>query len=399
MDLRYFLNKIKDVRFTDMVSFFPFLFASAMKPFAGSRYSESWIVCEEPGEARDNGFWFFKYLTENHPEIDSYYAIRQDSADYAKVSELGKTIRYGSFRHWLAYLACRYNISSQKGGKPNAAMCSFLELNNLIHVDNVFLQHGITVNDARWLYADRSRFRFFITGTRPETEYINERFGYAENVVQYEGFPRFDSLHDFEVVKNRILIMPSWRAWFHEKSSQVEKEDANFEISDYLRAWGSLLQSRRLLDLVQTYDLEVVFYPHRNMQPYLHCFKDIPPEIILASDKEYDIQDLLKTSEMMITDFSSVFFDMVYMKKPVVFYQFDEQKFRQQQYGQGYFDYHNNAFGKTFDREEDVLEELEAIVRNHYEVSAQYLEAHRKTFEKYDQENSKRIVQLLIQNR
>ena len=179
----------------------------------------------------------------------------------------------------------------------------------------------------------------------------------------------------------------------------MEKEDANFEISDYLRAWGSLLQSRRLLDLVQTYDLEVVFYPHRNMQPYLHCFKDIPPEIILASDKEYDIQDLLKTSEMMITDFSSVFFDMVYMKKPVVFYQFDEQKFRQQQYGQGYFDYHNNAFGKTFDREEDVLEELEAIVRNHYEVSAQYLEAHRKTFEKYDQENSKRIVQLLIQNR
>ena len=36
-----------------------------------------------------------------------------------------------------------------------------------------------------------------------------------------------------------------------------------------------------------------------------------------------DINDLYILSDVIITDYSSVFMDFVYMKKPVVFYQFD----------------------------------------------------------------------------
>ena len=395
MDMQYFLKKIKDVKITDLLSFFPYVLAASVKNSAGAKYRDSWLVCEDPGEARDNGYWFFKYLTEHHPEVDAYYAINKNSIDFNKVSKIGKTVKYGSFQHWLIFLSCRYNISSQKGGKPNAAVCSFLELNDRIHVDNVFLQHGITINDARWLYSDRSRFRYFITGTKPETQYINERFGYPKGVVQYEGFSRFDNLHDMQVVRNRILVMPSWRAWFHEKSAQVDKDDSNFEMSDYLKSWNGLLKSDYLQDLIERYDLEIIFYPHRNMQPYLQYFSEVPTSIQLADAAHYDVQELMKSSQMMITDYSSVFFDMVYMKKPVVFYQFDEKKFRKQQYGQGYFDYHNNAFGKAFTDAEDVLKKMEEIIRNNYEISEQFEEEHRKTFEKYDRSNSERIFQLL----
>lgn len=43
---------------------------------------------------------------------------------------------------------------------------------------------------------------------------------------------------------------------------------------------------------------------------------------------KYDVQQLLKESLLLITDYSSVFFDMMYMNKPVIFYQFDENQYR-----------------------------------------------------------------------
>ena len=45
-----------------------------------------WLICEDPLEARDNGFSFFKYLRNNYNEIDTYYAIKYKSAD----SDCGK---------------------------------------------------------------------------------------------------------------------------------------------------------------------------------------------------------------------------------------------------------------------------------------------------------------------
>jgi len=32
-----------------------------------------WLVGERPHKAQDTGFHFFRYLREQHPEIDAYY--------------------------------------------------------------------------------------------------------------------------------------------------------------------------------------------------------------------------------------------------------------------------------------------------------------------------------------
>lgn len=61
------------------------------------------------------------------------------------------------------------------------------------------------------------------------------------------------------------------------------------------------------------------------MQPYLSEFRTTCPRIRLADWKRYDIQELLKSAAVMVTDYSSVFMDMVYMRKPVLHYQFDEE--------------------------------------------------------------------------
>ena len=163
--------------------------------------------------------------------------------------------------------------------------------------------------------------------------------------------------------------------------------------------WLEILKSTRMEELIGKYQLEVIFYLHRNMQNHLHAFDKVIDQITIASWEKYDIQELLKTSSVLITDYSSVFFDMVYMKKPVIFYQFDEEKYRKYQYREGYFDYHNNFFGKTFSTCGGVMEELEKIINRNFQPSDEFIEEHQKIFKYWDNKNSERIFKMLSDNR
>ena len=44
-----------------------------------------WLVCERGVDARDNGYWFFRYLRTHYPEIKAYYLITKNSPDRERV--------------------------------------------------------------------------------------------------------------------------------------------------------------------------------------------------------------------------------------------------------------------------------------------------------------------------
>lgn len=391
-------RRVKDIKFSDLMAIFPMTLALLLRPFYKNKYRNVFLVCEEPAAARDNGYHFFKFMREKHPEQPCVYAIRKNSADRQKVLSLGTVINFGSLEHWLAYFLCKYNISTQKGGKPNDVLCIFGEQMGLFKARNVLLQHGITINNVQGLYAETSNYEYFFTAAAPETEFIKQNFGYKDGVVKMVGFPRFDALHDFKSKENRILIMPTWRSWLKLKSKSIGGEMLSISSSEYFQKWLSLLNSHELDELIEKYSLDVIFYPHWNMQAYIEDFKVTNSKITVASWQDYDVQELMKTSKMMITDYSSVFFDMVYMKKPIIFYQFDEEKFRKLHYGKGWFDYHTTTFGYWCNDFETVLNELEHIVKCNYSVSEEYLFEHKKTFTLYDNQNSERIYRILRNN-
>lgn len=393
--LSYLLDRIRDVKPSDYLSVFPMVVALLIRPLYRKRYEGTWLICEEPAEARDNGYHFFKYMCQKQPQQKCFYAIKRESVDTPKVRKLGETIEYGSIQHWLAYFLCEYNISSQKGGKPNAAMCAFMEMNGRFKPQNVFLQHGVTKDHAEWLYADKCIFKYFITTAIPEDEMIKRDYGYAEGVVQLTGFPRYDALCDFVVNKKRVLIMPTWRYWFNLKSKGGDDVSGSFENSEYLKTWLSFLNDVGLERIAEKYGLEIIFYLHRNMQSHIDAFKNVKHHIVVASWKEYDIQDLLKTSAIMITDYSSVYFDMIYMQKPILFYQFDEKEYRKYQYKEGWFDYHNNPFSIAYSEKDSLISKLEEYASRQFDVTESYKENCYRLFKYLDANNSKRVYELL----
>lgn len=393
----YMKSKIKDVKVKDLFALFPMIIALLVSPFLKNKYKNIWLICEEEKEARDNGYWFFRKMLENHPEQSCIYAINKKSVDYKNVKNLGEVVQFGSLKHWLIYFTCKYNISSQKGGKPNAAICSFIELNGWYNAHNIFLQHGVIINDLEWLYSDRSKFDMFVTSTVPERQFIIDKFGYSVDTVKLTGLPRFDNLHQQRTNKRRIVIMPTWRYWFNLKSKQKDEFDKEFKNSEYFLRWKEFLESKQLNEMISRYNLEVIFYPHRNLQSHLSEMKEsVKTQVILAGWEEYNLQELLITSALMITDYSSVFFDMIYMKKPVIFYQFDLSKFRKGQYKEGYFDYSNNPFAKSYTEIEPILGELKHYLENDFKCDDSYLEAHKMYFTYYDSNNSERVFQEIV---
>jgi hypothetical protein len=400
--MRKWLEQLKNVKGSDLIAGVKFLLmllpALCFTGYLKIQKKFFWLICEEEFEARDNGFALFKYIRQNHPDVCVYYAINPKSADYEKVRALGPVIPYGTCKHWLYYLAAEANISSQKGGKPNAAVCYALEVYGLLRNQRFFLQHGVILNDTEFLHYENTKMRLFVCGAYPEYEYVRDTFGYPKDYVQYLGLCRFDDLHRVEVNPKQIVIMPTWRNWFRMNSksgADIDSEKRDFRISEYYRRFQSLINNPRLAEYLESHDLKLVFYPHRNMQGFISYFSAESKNVIVADSSHYDLQKILRESSLMVTDYSSVSMDFAYMKKPVIYYQFDQEKFRKYQYKQGYFSYENNGFGPVYTEETRVVDAIIDSCEKHYAVEEVYIQRHHEFFVLYDENNCQRNYQAI----
>ena len=71
------------------------------------------------------------------------------------------------------------------------------------------------------------------------------------------------------------------------------------------------------------------------------------------------------------------------------------EDFRKGQYEEGYFDYQNNPFGKSYFELDDVLTELKRIIEKNYQCDDQFLKAHKEYFPYYDTNNSERVYRAI----
>lgn len=395
--MKNFIEKLRRVKLREIIDIWKLILAILPAVLLRHKDKDLWIVCEDENEARDNGYWFFKYVRENHPKQKIIYAIKKLSPDYSKIRKLGNTVEHGSFMHYVYYLASSKKVSSQKSGNPNPALFYFLEVYGILKDKRVFLQHGVIKDDLKWLYYDVTKMNRFICGAYPEYKYVSSKYGYPKGHIRYTGLCRFDGLHDNVDGKRLVLIMPTWREWIADEDYRLKEYEGTTDIpqTNYFKTWIDFIKDDTIERIAKTYNVKFIFFPHRNMQKYMNYFPSSNEYIEIADSSKYDVQKLMKSASMMLTDYSSVFFDMLYMKKPVLFYQFDYEVFRKAQYGEGYFDYSNNPFANSFRNKDEVFSEIEKIISSDFKVSKTYLAAHKEYFKLYDTDNCKRVYNVV----
>ena len=394
MSIKRDIKKIRDIDWIDFFAVVPMILAILISPIVGKKYNGIWAVSERKDEARDNGFHFFCFMRANHPEIKCVYVINKKASDYKKIVRFGNVVSWGSISHWLLYFNAKWLISSQRFS-PSSYLTIALERLGLVNPSHIFLQHGITINKPEYLLADQRKVEAFVTATPQETTFVSEALGHPAEVVWHTGFARFDALHTFHTKAGQIMVMPTWRKWLRLKSEKIADTSFSKDMDDYIRAWISVFELDSFQELIRKYELKITFIMHPNMK------KIISPDVFRTMNIDTvdlgccDLQKIMQESEAIITDYSSVFFDMVYMKKSVIFYQFDEAKFRRYHYEAGWFDYHNSSFGKWCGKPDDVAKALEAAVISGFVPSTEYLDEHKKTFYYYDTDNCQRIFERL----
>ena len=340
-------------------SFFPLPENTAMQ--------DHWIIMDRNSQADDNAEHLYRWMMKNHPEQEAYFVLNNDSYDWPRLEKEGfHLLAYNSSKHKEKLRTCSRIVSSQ----VDHYIVNYFNDNTTAHIPYVFLQHGITKDDiSRWLNG-KKRIDLLVTAAKAEYDSIagdGNRYGYTDKEVRLLGFPRHDALLEPYTTRREILIMPTWRNYLAGKiiSGNIRESNPDFMKSLYARSWSSLLRSPELHELAKRYGYTIIFYPHPNIQQYLDQF-NVPEYITLKHQQEGTIQNMFRETAVMITDYSSVAFDMAYLTKPIIYYQFDEDEFfyGEHVYQKGYFDYRRDGFGPVADTEEGVLDALGSILKN-----------------------------------
>ena len=352
-----------------------------------------YLIGERKDQCQDNGYHLFKYVRENHKADRFYYCITKDSKQLERIKELNNIIYYKSMKHYIYYLLAEKLICAHVGScTPDCAVVWKAEEKNIIKKKRFFIQHGITKELIPSLLCKQTQITTIDCRAKPEYQFVKKEFGYPEDEVKYLGFCRFDSLNKYKC-NNQILIMPTWRKWFGMDGTDVMSEE-DFIKSEYFIKYNELINSNEFNRLLIDEKLVAIFYPHNEMQRYLHLFKTKFENIIIANKENYDVQELLKESKILITDYSSIAFDFAYMKKPLIYYQFDSEEYNKKHYAKGYFDYERNGFGRVEKQYENLINCIRNIIKNNY--YNEYLNKINDFFEIYDNNNCKRHYHEII---
>ncbi len=373
-------DKIKRVRFVDIGHIFLFLVAFPLSLIYRRMRPDLWLFCEYEEEASDNAYFLYRHVREKHCAVDAVYAIKRHSNDYKKVAALGETVQYGSFKHWLLYLSARVNVSSHKGGKPNAAICYVLEVILGYRNFRAFIQHGVILNDLPYIYYRNSKISLMTCTTSFEHNALTTTYGYDTSNVRITGLCRFDALMQAHS-DGCVLVAPTWR---HALKNCTARD---FQNSAYYRCWQSFLSSKALARLLEQHDRKLKFLVHRNMRAFSDAFKVKHRNIEILQWDDVSVSQLIATAGMCITDYSSISIDIAYMKRPIIYYMFDEEQFRQTHLQPSNFSYRNDGLGEVVTTERDLISKLKVVLEKNMAMPDEYLKRHSNFFYYCDADN------------
>ncbi|WP_269305257.1 CDP-glycerol glycerophosphotransferase family protein [Aeromicrobium sp. HA] len=282
-----------------------------LRPFSGI-----WLVGEVPYKAQDNGFALFRWIRRNHPERRAYYVIDADSPDRDKVEPFGQVVTARSREH-IRYTA----LASRFVGSHHAEYLHASRSPRLArHARGlrVFLQHGVTgmknvrLNYGRLHMQEMPPDRV-VVNSAAERQIFIEDLDFFPSQVAVTGFARYDSLFEGEPqVQRRLLVMPTWRDWLTSRESVLT--------STYLANWLEFLNDPRIQGLQQQ-GVEILMVMHPNLRALVD---DLPLEGISIAPRDADVQELIRTSAALVTDYSSVAWDAAFLRRPVFFFRFDD---------------------------------------------------------------------------
>jgi len=127
------------------------------------------------------------------------------------------------------------------------------------------------------------------------------------------------------------------------------------------------------------------------------CWQDdLVNRIIIPSDNDIpDIYPILKRSDVLITDYSSVYFDFLLLNRPIIFTPFDLKEYIEED-RELYYDYNSITPGPKASDWKEVMQFMKMSIKNPNRHQTERIKIN-ECFNKYmDNNNSERVYQQII---
>lgn len=374
-------------------------------PMATRRYQQAWVFMDRANLAGDNAEHLYRWVRRHRPEINAWFVLRQDSPDWRRLAAEGfRLVAYGTVEHQLLLHAAVEYLSSHAGVdvfRPRG--------DRLIARDPrwrfTFLQHGVIHNDLS-IWLNNQRLDLFVTSTNDEYAAIagdDSPYAFTSQEVVLTGMPRHDELRRLSIERpwderSGILIAPTWRNSLFlpaARPGEPRMPHPDFATSEYVTAIAALLGDERLRAAAESMGGEIVFLPHPNIGAHFPA-ELIPRHVRMTSYARENVQQLLTSSRVFVTDYSSVAFDAAYADTAVVYFQFDAGSIFGSNHTlhEGYFDFERDGFGVVATTLDSAVDALVSAFSDR-EATELYRARAKRTYAFWDDGACERIVRAL----
>lgn len=316
----------------------------------------------------DNSRAFFEYVNKNHPEIKTIWVSR--NKDVVKMlQEKGCNV--------CSSVSCRFVLYALRAGKVFTSTGDEFNLFFLHGAEYYALWHGMPLkkilnddtnfggesanNEFRkkcskallklfpWKNFRSQKKLYTIANSDFFIPFLSSAFGLRQEKILKTGSPRTDNLFNYKKEKlieeirakfpneKIILYMPTFRTaeWTGEVYNPFD-EKYGFDLDEFL-------------DMLKCHKSVLVYKPHfsdaRFMQTVRQKTLETLSRFITVGDSDYDeLYNFVGQVDILVTDYSSIYFDFIATRKPVILLPFDYEFYIK--YARGhYFDYWENMEG------------------------------------------------------
>ncbi|GGK01606.1 CDP-glycerol:poly(glycerophosphate) glycerophosphotransferase [Lentibacillus kapialis] len=315
----------------------------------------------------------YEYLIENYPEYQMYWSADRRHTKFFEDKNVNYVRRF-SIRWLILMSRAEFWVSNSRLPLwiPKPKHTTYLQtwhgtpLKRLaVDMDEVHMPGTNSVKYKRNFVKATSRWDYLVSPNAYSTEIFKRAFQFQGEMVE-SGYPRNDFLIndnneqtirsikeriDLPTDKKVILYAPTWRDnQFYGKGKyrfQLEMDLAKMQKhlgDDYiiLLRMHYLVAEQLDVDDFQGFVFDVSFHE--------------------------DIRELYLISDMLITDYSSVFFDYANLKRPMLFFVYDIEEYRDNLRG-FYFDFEAKAPGPLVQTTDEILDVIQEIDQNGFKPS------------------------------
>jgi hypothetical protein len=290
-----------------------------------------WLISDRTNIAGDNGEALYRFMQGLKTPLPyaHHFVIDKSSRGFKTLSDLKGIVDYNSKDYKLKFLLSDKIISSQWADWVYNAFGEDRDyMKDLYAFQFIYLRHGIMKNDmSNWSHKLRKNISLIFASSRHEQSMIKlETYGYEKSQVILTGMPRYDLLES--APQKIVSIMPTWRKYIKIETTRGRSErqySPEFKETGYFRFYNQLINDPRLLSKMKEKGYTGNFYVHPLFEAQYVDF--VGNEVIGVPEGTADYNKVFRESSLLVTDYSSVDMDFSYMKKPVVYTQFDKELF------------------------------------------------------------------------